>query len=97
MAEKHHSDPRLTDAKQRDFDHAAAYYLEEHVLCLGQSRSGKSSTNARVLLNSMTKHGYGALLTCVKTTDHDDYLRILRQAGRDQDVIHITLDDQERS
>jgi len=41
----------------------------------------------------MARAGYGGLLPCVKTTDAADYLTILRQAGRERDVIHVTLDN----
>ncbi len=63
----------------------------EHALVLGQTGSGKSSTTARVLLYNMARLGYGGLLPCVKVTDAADYLHILRQAGRERDVIHVTL------
>ena len=65
----------------------------QHNLCLGATGSGKSSTTARVLLSSMARAGYGGFLTCVKVTDYQDYLRILRQAGREKDIIRVTLDD----
>ncbi len=64
----------------------------QHNLVLGQTGSGKTSTTVRTLVYHMARLGYGGFLTCVKTTDAADYLHILRQAGRAQDVIHITLD-----
>lgn len=64
-----------------------------HNLVLGQTGGGKSSTTARLLLSNMARLGYGGFLPCVKVTDAADYLAILRQAGRAQDVIHVRLGD----
>jgi len=75
---------------------ADAYKLVDafrHNLVLGETGSGKSSTTSRVLLSSMARLGFGGLLTCVKVTDFQDYLSVLRQAGREKDIIHVTLDD----
>lgn len=76
-------------------DHADAYTIGDslqHNLVLGQTGSGKSSTSARVLLASMLKAGYGGLLTCVKTDDRAQYERYVREAGREKDLIVVTLD-----
>jgi hypothetical protein len=80
---------------QLSADPADAYTIRdsfEHNLVLGQTGSGKSSTTARVLLYNMARLGYGGLLPCVKVTDAEEYLQVLRQAGRERDVIHVTLD-----
>jgi len=63
----------------------------QHNLVLGQTGSGKSSTTARVLLHSMLRAGYGGMLTCVKTTDRADYVRYAQEAGREKDLIIVTL------
>jgi hypothetical protein len=85
--------------------HTPLFYLSEnqadaytigdsftHNLVLGQTGSGKSITTARVLLYNMARAQFGGLLPCVKVTDAADYLKILRAAGRERDVIHVTLD-----
>jgi len=52
-----------TDAEQRDFDQAAAYYLHEYPI-LGTTGYGKPSCSA--LLSSMARAGYGGLVINVK-------------------------------
>lgn len=57
------------------------------VQVLGGVGSGKTSGSGRQLLMSMAEHGYGGLILCSKVSDLEDYLEIMRAAGRMDSVL----------
>ncbi len=60
------------------------------VLILGATGSGKTSGSGDSLAGTLLRLGAGGLVLCVKTGEADDWRDIVRQAGREKDLIRVT-------
>lgn len=72
--------------------------LLQNVLAIGRTGSGKSSSVVPLILGALFKpedqggpHA-GGFLFCVKNDDAENYRRIIKQCGRSEDIVEISLD-----
>jgi type IV secretory pathway TraG/TraD family ATPase VirD4 len=61
----------------------------EHVLELGATGSGKTSSCLKTLSLGMLHAGYGVLFLTAKAEDASDYLQWAKAAGREKSVVHF--------
>lgn len=82
----------LLDQELYRYSTGDSWYLHEGVsgsLCLGETGLGKSSGPGAHHLNAVLTKGFGGLLPCVKSDDYSHYMKLIRKAGREKDVIYF--------
>lgn len=62
-----------------------------HLLVLGTTGSGKSSSTIKYVMKSMLKAGFGLLCTTTKPTDAATYKAICKDTGRLGNVVEVTF------
>ena len=93
--EKGRTDPKGWSLSDPVVDLSPTVRLRLRDLCdgigiFGGNGSGKSSTSARLIFESLLSRGAGALFLTVKDSDPADYVALAHSVGRGRDVIRVT-------
>lgn len=82
--------PIMTWGEGAVWDLRAAY---AGLICMGGIGAGKSSSTMRVVSDALLRIGAGGIFFTVKPEDTDDYIRYVKDAGRERDLRVISLED----